>query len=195
MSEDSHGLALAQPDTTALLADGTVAGHWVLDPAGSRVEFHVKHFWGAVTVHGSFGHVTGEGSVSPDGTITGRLDIDATSLATKNKQRDKHLRSADFFDVERHPHVVLTVTGAKPAGPATLTCQGNLEAAGQVQPVEFAAHAEEATAQAVVLRAELVVDRTRFGMTWSPLRMASAMARATAVVRFVRPSATEGSPQ
>ncbi len=38
-------------DVTPLLADGTAAGNWALDPAGSRAEFRVKHFWGVITVH------------------------------------------------------------------------------------------------------------------------------------------------
>jgi polyisoprenoid-binding protein YceI len=178
---------VAQASAGALLADGTAAGRWVLDPAGSRAEFHVKQFWGAITVHGSFSQITGEGSVGPDGTVTGRLSIEAASLSTGNKKRDEHLRSADFFDVEHHPHVVVTVTGATPTGPTALACQGSLETAGHVQPVEFTAHLDDASAEQVILRAELVVDRTRFAMTWSPLGMASAMARATVVARFVRP--------
>jgi polyisoprenoid-binding protein YceI len=178
---------LAPADAAALLADGTVAGRWVLDPAGSRAEFHVKHFWGAITVHGSFSQITGEGTVGPDGTVTGRVCIEASSLSTGNKKRDEHLRSADFFDARRHPQVVVTVTAARPVGPAALACQGSLEAAGHVEPVEFTAHVADATAETVVLRADLVVDRTRFAMTWSPLGMASAVARATVVARFVRP--------
>jgi len=178
---------LAQADAAALLNDGAAAGRWVLDPAGSRAEFHVKHFWGAITVHGSFSQVTGEGAVGPDGTVTGRLRIEASSLGTGNKKRDEHLRSADFFDAGRHPQLVVTVTAARPAGPAALACQGSLEAAGHAEPVEFTAHLADVSAEAVVLRADLVVDRTRFAMTWSPLGMASASARATVLARFVRP--------
>ena len=178
---------VTQAGAGALLADGTAAGHWVLDPAGSRAEFHVKHFWGAVTVHGWFSQITGEGDAGPDGTVTGRLSIDAASLGTGNTKRDAHLRSADFFDIGHHPNAVVTLTGATLAGPAALACQGSLEAAGHIQPVEFTVHVEDASAEAAVLRAELVVDRARFAMTWSPLGMASAMARATVVARFVRP--------
>jgi polyisoprenoid-binding protein YceI len=184
--DDSTG-SVSQRDLATLVADGTLAGHWVLDPAGSRAEFHIKHFWGAITVHGSFPRLSGEADVSADGTMTATLIMDATSVDTKNKQRDKHLRSADFFDIEHHPDMVLTVTGARPAGPATLASQGSLEAAGQARPVEFSARIEEATAQAVVLQAEIEVDRTGFGMTWSPLGMSAAMARGTVTARFVRP--------
>lgn len=56
-----------------------------------------------------------------------------------------------------------------------------------VNPIEFTARVDEASAQSATLRAETVVDRTRFAMTWSPLGMASAIARATVVARFVRP--------
>jgi polyisoprenoid-binding protein YceI len=119
--------------------------------------------------------------------VTGRLSIEAASLGTGNKKRDEHLRSAGFFNAGRHPHLVVTVTGATPTGPAALACQGSLVAAGHAEPVEFTAHVADASAETVVLRAELVVDRTRFAMTWSPLGMASAMARATVVARFARP--------
>ena len=188
MSEGSDSSsALAQADLGALLASGTATGRWVLDPAGSRAEFGVKHFWGAITVRGSFGRITGEASVAADGTVTGRVTLDAASLGTGNKKRDQHLRSADFFNVEPHPDVVITVTEAKPAGPAALACRGSLEAAGHVEPAEFTAQVEAASAEAAVLRAELVVDRTKFDMTWSPLGMASATARGTIVARFVRP--------
>lgn len=188
MSEGSDGTsALAHADVGAVLAGGTAAGRWVLDPAGSRAEFGVRHFWGAITVRGSFGQITGEGNVGADGTITGRVTLDAASLGTGNKRRDQHLRSADFFNAERHPEVVITVTEARPAGPAGLACRGSLEAAGHAEPVEFTAQVEDASAEAAVLRAELVVDRTKFDMTWSPLGMASATARGTIVARFVRP--------
>ena len=171
---------------TSSLADGTAAGNWVLDPAGSLAQFAVKHFWGAITVRGTLGPITGEATVSPDGTVTGRISFDANSLDTNNKQRDKHLRSADFFHVDKHPQAVLTVTSARPAGPADLECQGTLEAAGHVRPVTFTAHIQEATAQAAVLTAELKVDRTHFDMTWSPLHIASMRARGTVTARFVR---------
>ena len=122
----------------------------MLDPAGSRAEFRVKHFWGAITVHGRLEQVTGEATVGSDGTVTGQISFDARSLDTKNKQRDKHLRSADFFDVDKHPHARLTVASARLAGPAGLECQGTFEAAGHVRPVTFTAHIHEATAHGIV---------------------------------------------
>ena len=171
---------------TALLTDGTAVGNWTLDPAGSRAEFRIKHFWGAMTVRGILARMTGAATVGPDGTVTGRISFDAASLDTKNKQRDKHLRSADFFDVDNHPEAVLTVTSATPIGPAQLRCQGEFKAAGHSRPVAFTADIGEATEQSAVVTAELEVDRTEFGMTWGPLHMTSATAYGTVTARFVR---------
>jgi polyisoprenoid-binding protein YceI len=176
-----------QPDLPALLREETVAGHWVLDPARSRVAFHVKHFWGLITVHGNFDQLSGEADISTDGTITGHLVMDATSVNTKNSKRDQHLRSADFFNAEMHPRMTLTITGAEPDGPGTLACHGTLEAAAHTEPIDFTATVELAGPEAVTLRSELEVDRTLWDMTWSPIGMASKTARGDVVAYFVRP--------
>ncbi len=177
----------ASADVAALVTSPTMTGRWVLDGPGSSVEFHVRHFWGAITVHGSFRQLSGEAAVGADGTITCVLTIDARSLRTRNRQRDDHLRSAGFFDVDAHPNMTVTVTGAKPAGPEILACTGTMEAAGRVQPLQFTARVERPTTGSVVLHAEVVVDRTGFGMTWRPFKIAAPQARATVVARFVRP--------
>jgi polyisoprenoid-binding protein YceI len=184
-----------QPDSGATSATSPVAGwhgdqaavgHWSLDPSASLLSFQVKHFWGAVTVRGTFREFTGAGDLGPDGAVTGQLRIDAASLDTKNKGRDQHLRSGDFFGVAAHPEMLVTITGAQPEGPATLSCQGTLEAAGHTEPLAFTAELEDAGPSAVTLRVDLVVDRTHLGMAWNPLGMASKLVRATAVARFVR---------
>jgi len=110
MSESgSDGGSSSQSVVSTLIANDASVGRWMLDPEKSRIEFHVKHFWGAITVHGSFSKLSGEGSISSSRAIIGQLIVDAASLATNNKKRDAHLRSADFFDVDNHPHVVVTV--------------------------------------------------------------------------------------
>ena|ERR1700729_1279725 len=170
----------------ALLSSGAAQGEWTLDPAGSTVTFGVKHFWGAITVHGGFEQLAGAGTVAPDGSVSGQLTMQASSLSTKNKQRDKHLHSADFFNTEQHPQVVLDITEATPAGAGEIAMRGTLQAAGHSQPVSFTAHAEQSGPDAVTLRAELVVDRTVFGMTWRPLGIAAKQATGSVVARFVR---------
>lgn len=169
-----------------LARDGKMAGRWKLDPGASRVEFRVGHFWHAITVRGWFDQVEGEGTVGADGSVTGQLVIAAASLNTKNKQRDKHLRSADFFDADKHPQVVLAVRQAALTADGQLTAEGTLAAGGTAEPVTVTADVVDASADAVTLRAELAVDRSRFGMTWSPLRVAAMQATGTVTARFVR---------
>ena len=84
------------------------AGEWTLDPDKSSAEFAVKHFWGLITVRGHFNAIEGELSIDPAGAVAGELRINAASVDTGNKQRDKHLRSADFFGADEHPQVVYT---------------------------------------------------------------------------------------
>lgn len=164
----------------------TAVGNWILDPTQSQVTFAIKHFWGAITVRGSFDQVSGEAVVAADGTITGHLSIDTASVDTKNKKRDEHLRSPDFFHVEQHPHLTVTVTSAEPADPAALTCRGTLEAAGHATPIVFTAHVEDSSPDMITLRADLTVDRTDHAMTWNPLGMTAKVATATATVHFAR---------
>ena len=172
---------------TAKLHTGELQGRWVLDPAASKAEFRVKHFWGAITVRGWFDRMSGEGTVDAAGVISGQLSFDASSLTTKNSRRDKHLRSADFFDVENHPTAVLTVTGeADPEEVGQIAFNGTLEAAGRSTPVSLTAQADESGENAVTLRADLVVDRTVFDMTWRPMGIAAKEAAGTVVARFVR---------
>jgi polyisoprenoid-binding protein YceI len=178
----------------ALARDGALAGQWRLDPQQSTVEFRVPHFWHMVTVRGWFDRLEGEGSVTRDGTVTGRIVIDAASLNTKNKQRDKHLRSADFFHAEQHPQAVLTVSRAALTSAGQLAGEGTLEAAGTQEPVRFTADILEASPDTVTLRAEITVDRSKFGMTWSPMRVASMQATGSVTARFTRSAAGGAAP-
>ena len=164
----------------------THAGHWRLDPQASNVEFAVPHFWHAIKVRGSFGQLSGQGTVTPDGSVTGQIVIDAASLDTRNKQRDKHLRSADFFNSDQHPQVVLAVTQATATPDGRFAMVGTLQAAGVEEPVSFTADLVEAGNDAVTLRAELTVDRSRYGMTWSPMKMTAMQATGSVTARFIR---------
>jgi polyisoprenoid-binding protein YceI len=164
------------------------AGDWELDPAGTTVGFSGKSFWGALTVRGTFGTVSGSGTVSEDGAISGGLVIDAASLSTNHKQRDKHLRSADFFNVEKYPTITVTVTSATLDG-SSLACSGTMTAAGTGPvPVTFTAQVVSADADAVVLSAVLPMARSTFGMTWQAIPgMVKDAAQGTVTARFVRP--------
>jgi len=68
MAADTPAFATTE-NVEALLKD--TVGRWSLDRPGSSVQFHVKHFWGAITVHGRFETLEGEGRVDPDGRVSG----------------------------------------------------------------------------------------------------------------------------
>jgi polyisoprenoid-binding protein YceI len=88
---------------------------------------------------------------------------------------------------------VVTVSRVELTHGVQLAAEGELEAAGVREPVSFTGEVVDASADAVTLQGEVTVDRSRFGMTWSPLRMASMQATGSVTARFTRASA--GSPQ
>src|SRR3954468_3903898 len=94
-------------DTTTnanAVSPAIATGTWNVDPSHSSVEFQVKHM-GLATVKGFFGEFAGKLEVAEDGTVTADGTVEAASLNTRSAQRDEHLRSADFFDVENYPQL------------------------------------------------------------------------------------------
>jgi len=86
-----------------------VAGTWTIDPSHSEVGFTVRHLM--TKVRGQF--ETFEGKVTTGATLaetTAEASIDLNSVSTRDAQRDGHLRSGDFFDVENHGPMTFTST-------------------------------------------------------------------------------------
>jgi polyisoprenoid-binding protein YceI len=154
--------------TTELSELPTVAkSRWRIDPARSSIEFRTPTLWGLATVKGRFDRYEGTFDLDQDPAI--ELTIDAGSLDTKNKLRDKHLRSADFFDVEHSPEVRFVSDGAMLDG-QRLQVRGRLYAGGSTMPLEL-----EAGVRPVGDELEVVstthVDHRELGMTHSTLGM------------------------
>ena len=72
--------------------------------------------WGLAPVNGVFSEVSGNGTVSADGEVSGTVRVAAASIDTRNAGRDAHLRSADFFDSGNHPDITFPVDGIRPSG-------------------------------------------------------------------------------
>jgi polyisoprenoid-binding protein YceI len=140
---------------------------WTLDPARSTVEFKVRHFWGLITVTGHFDRFDGTYTVKPDSRQI-ELTIDADSLDTGRKPRDKHLREADFFHVAEHPQTRFHSNSVVDAGDGTLHVSGELEAAGKTVPLNFDAAVAE-IGDELEIEATTTVDHRLLDMTWSPL--------------------------
>jgi polyisoprenoid-binding protein YceI len=152
-------------------------GAWSLDPARSSVEFHVPNFWGLARVKGHFERY--EGKLHLQTTPAVELTIDAGSLDTGNRQRDEHLRSSEFFDVEHNPQVRFSSETAQLEG-ETLAVRGTLEAAGKSLPLELRATLGVIDAEPVI-EAQTTVDRRDLGMTWNSLGRVGA--RSTLLVK------------
>jgi polyisoprenoid-binding protein YceI len=163
---------LTAPDLQALLQDASLAGDWTLDPAKSTIGLKSRSMWGLVPVKGVFREVTGHGTVSPAGEVSGTITVAAASVDTKLKKRDDHLRSADFFEVSEYPDITFTVDRIAPASDA-VTVSGQLTVHGQTRPVSFPARVSVSGGDEVWLDGDVHVNRADFGLTWSQLRMAS----------------------
>ena len=155
----------------ALLQDAKLAGSWTLDPARSEVRLETRHTWGLRPLHGAFRQVTGNGTVTAAGDVSGVITVAAGSIDTRNPIRDKHLRSADFFDIATHPDLAFTADGVSPADEG-VRVTGRLTVRGRTRPVSFDAKVSTAEGE-VWLDGELRVNRADFGLTWNRMGIAS----------------------
>src|SRR5689334_12225223 len=171
MTPQGQPTASALQALQALAGDGTLTGSWTLDPDRSEVRLQTRHTWGLRPLHGVFRQVSGNGTVTAAGQVTGTLTVAAGSIDTKNKMRDKDLRSAKVFDTASHPDITYTVDGIQPAG-GGVRVTGSLTVRGRTRPLAFDATVSAAASE-VRLDAEVPVNRADFGLTYSPLRMAS----------------------
>src|SRR5688572_1443851 len=116
---------------------GYIAGTWDIDTSHSDVSFSVRHMM-VSKVRGRFGKFSGEivtGENLTDSSVTATLD--ATSIDTNNEQRDGHIRSADFFDVENHPEWTFRSTALR-VDDGDLALDGELTIKGVTRPVTLA---------------------------------------------------------
>ena len=174
------------PTLDTLLRDGQLTGSWTLDPSRSQVRLRSKSMWGLVPVKGVFTDVSGTGTVSPSGAVSGTITVAAGSIDTKNKKRDAHLRSADFFDADNHPGITVSVDGITLSG-TDAQVTGTLAVRDRTRPVSFDAKVSAVDAAAEIwLDAEVPVNRADFGLTWNQMGMASMDNTVTVHAVFTR---------
>jgi polyisoprenoid-binding protein YceI len=127
--------------TAATLIPSYIAGTWDIDPVHSDVSFSVRHMM-VSKVRGRFGAFSGQIVTGDD--ITGssvQATIDATSIDTNNEQRDNHIRSADFFDVDNHPTWTFTSSAVR-VDDGDLFVDGELTIKGVTRPVTLSLQVE-----------------------------------------------------
>ena len=153
---------------------------WNLDPAHSSIEFSVRHM-GFATVRGRFLAFALDVE-SDEANRPTRVEavIDATSIDTGQADRDGHLRSVDFFDVERFPEIRFASTAVEPAGRGRYRIAGNLEMHGASQPVSFDVDVQEPINDPfgnvrVAAEGSGKLNRKDWGLTWNQVLEAGAM--------------------
>ena len=168
----------------ALLQDGRLTGSWALDASRSEIRLMSRSLWGLVPVRGVFRQVTGNGTVSAAGDVTGTITVASRSINTKNQTRDKHLRSADFFDADNHPDITFTVDGVTPDN-GSVKVAGSLTVRGRTRPVSFDAQASSTNGE-MTLNGQIQVNRADFGLTWNRMGMVSMHDTITVHAVFTR---------
>ena len=150
---------------------GYTAGTWTIDPVHSEVGFTVRHMM-VSKVRGRFTNFSGEIVTGADplgSSVNAEIALD--SIVTGQEQRDAHIRSADFFDVENHPTMTYRSTGVRPDGDDYIV-DGQLTLKGVTKDVPlalelngFGPDAYGGTRAGFTATAE--INRSDFGVNWN----------------------------
>lgn len=149
-----------------------LVGTWTIDAAHSRIGFSVKHMMVA-TVRGAFDEFEGGFTIADDpGASKAWAKIVASSINTGSVDRDAHLNSADFFEVETHPELIFESTGIEAVSDDRGRITGDLTIRGVTRPVtldaEFLGVVTDSTGTArAAFSATGKINREDFGVTWN----------------------------
>ncbi len=142
--------------SSAALANET----YKFDPSGSTIGFSVHQFLG--TTHGKFAKFNGRINVDREhpenSSVTAQIDV--RSIDTRIKKRDDHLRSAEFFNVEKSPQITFKSRSVKQTGPQSGDILGDLTMHGVTKPV---------TLHVKLLTPLNETSQTRWGVTVDPI--------------------------
>ncbi len=159
--------SLTAVTTPAIVPSGT----WNIDPSHSTIGFSVKHMMIA-TVRGRF--TAFAGTVTADEQGSARIDgvVQAASIDTNERQRDEHLRSADFFDAANHPEIHFASLGLIPTGADEYRVTGDLTIKGTTHQITLDATVNGAGTdpwgnERIALEASGTISRKAFGLNWN----------------------------
>jgi polyisoprenoid-binding protein YceI len=146
---------------------------WRVDPTHSNIEFAVKHLM-ISTVRGRFTEVDGTVTFDEAQPSKSRVEVSikAASIDTRTADRDTHLRSADFLDVERYPEVSFRSTRVEPAGADRFTIAGDLTIHGATRPVSLDVTHEGRGkdpwgGERMGFTGTTTIDRRDYGLIWN----------------------------
>ncbi|MEH7382153.1 YceI family protein [Bacillus sp. JJ1533] len=146
---------------------------WAVDTSHSSIDFSVKHMMIA-KVKGSFENFEAIIEADPADLTTANIEfkIDLTSINTKNEDRDNHLRSADFFDVENHPSMTFKSTSIVKTDDGEYDVTGDLTIRGTTRTETFQVVFEGAGKdpwgnEKVGFSANGQLNRSDYGLVWN----------------------------
>src|SRR6056297_1178498 len=111
---------------------------WVLDPTHSEVGFKIRHLM-ISNVTGKFKEFNASAETEGDDFSTAKLkaDVQVNSIDTNNKDRDAHLKNADFFEAETHPEMHFESTRVEKVDEDTFNIHGDLTIKDTTKPVKL----------------------------------------------------------
>jgi polyisoprenoid-binding protein YceI len=146
---------------------------WKIDPSHTTIEFSVKHMM-ITTVRGSFTSFDGTLQLDEQHPAASHVEgtVDVASISTNESQRDDHLRSADFFDVENYPQMRFRGTRVEHGGSDSFKLYGDLTIKDVTREVVFDVTNEGQGRdpwgnQRWGLSAATKLSRKDFGLTWN----------------------------
>jgi polyisoprenoid-binding protein YceI len=147
-------------------------GEWIFDPSHTRIEAVARHM--VVTkVRGHFSDFSGKlefGEDWKDSSV--EVEIQAASISSGNGDRDGHLKSPDFLDVENYPTITFVSTEVEPKGDSALNVTGDLTIRGISHPVVLDVTYEGSAVDPwggtrEIFNATTEIDREAWGMSWN----------------------------
>jgi polyisoprenoid-binding protein YceI len=155
---------------------------WQIDPAHSAAHFSVRHLM-ISNVRGEFAKVSGDVVLDPSDLTksTVEVSVDATTIDTREPQRDEHLRSADFFDVANHPAITFRSKQISAAGADRFKVTGDLTIRGVTREVTFDLEGPAPVVKdpwgnvRTGVSATAKINRKDFGLVWNALTEAGGV--------------------
>ncbi|PIC80922.1 hypothetical protein CSV75_03850 [Sporosarcina sp. P18a] len=146
---------------------------WNVDAAHSNVGFSVRHMM-VSNVRGSFTGIEGSVTGDLDNLTNAKIhfEIDVNTINTHNEDRDNHLRSADFFNVEQYPHITFDSTEIVKTGEDEYDVTGDLKVKDITKKTTFnvtrtGAGKNPWGVDVVGFEAGIKISRKEYGLTWN----------------------------
>lgn len=159
--------------TTAIAPIAALTGQYALDPSHSRIGFVARHAM-VTKVRGAFNEFEGSGYLDGENPANTKVSvrIQAASIDTRNEQRDAHLRSNDFLDMENYPEITFESTEAQQLDDSTFQLTGDLTIKGVTKPVTVDFTFEGAATDPfgnhrIGFEGAVTINRKDWGVNWN----------------------------